>query len=162
MPVTDVTTDIDARTLTMTAEFAAPVDRVWDVYADARKLEQVWGPPGYPSTFVDHELKAGTRSTYYMTSPEGDKFGGYWNITSVDEGKAFELHDGFALDTDTFEPNTEMPESDSVYAFEATDTGTKAVYTTVYGSAEALQKVLDMGMIEGATAAIAQIDDLLA
>lgn len=31
-----------------------------------------------------------------------------------------------------------------------------------YPSAEGLQQVLDMGMIEGATAAIGQIDELLA
>jgi uncharacterized protein YndB with AHSA1/START domain len=34
MPVTDITPDIDARTLTIVADFAAPVERVWQVYAD--------------------------------------------------------------------------------------------------------------------------------
>ena len=47
MPVTGITTDVDTRTLTITAEFAAPVTRVWAMYADPRQLEQVWGPPGY-------------------------------------------------------------------------------------------------------------------
>ena len=73
MPVTDITKDIENRTLVITAEFAAPVERVWGLYEDARQLEQVWGPPTYPATFVDHELRAGARSTYYMTSPEGEK-----------------------------------------------------------------------------------------
>ena len=45
MPVTDVQHDLDALTLTITADFAAPVDRVWQVYADPRQLERVWGPP---------------------------------------------------------------------------------------------------------------------
>ena len=45
MPVTDITKDLDTRTLTITAEFAAPVERVWEIYADPRQLEQVWGPP---------------------------------------------------------------------------------------------------------------------
>jgi len=31
MPVTDVQHDLDTRTLTITADFAAPVQRVWDV-----------------------------------------------------------------------------------------------------------------------------------
>jgi uncharacterized protein YndB with AHSA1/START domain len=64
MPVTDVTKDLDNRVLTITAEFAAPVQRIWDLYADARQLEQVWGPPTYPATFVDHELAPGATSTY--------------------------------------------------------------------------------------------------
>ena len=85
MPVTGITTDVDTRTLTITAEFAAPVTRVWAMYADPRQLEQVWGPPEYPATFVDHDLRPGTRTTYYMTSPEGEKFAGYWDITDVVE-----------------------------------------------------------------------------
>ena len=74
MPVTDVQHDLDALTLTITADFAAPVERVWEVYADPRQLERVWGPPGYPATFVDHDLVPGGRMNYFMTSPDGDKF----------------------------------------------------------------------------------------
>lgn len=71
MPVIDITKDPDARTLTITAHFAAPVERVWRIYEDPRQLEQVWGPPQYPATFVAHELRPGTRTTYYMASPRG-------------------------------------------------------------------------------------------
>lgn len=59
MPVTDVQQDIDTRTLTIVAEFAAPVERIWQVYADPRQLEKVWGPPTYPATVVEHNLTPG-------------------------------------------------------------------------------------------------------
>ena len=160
MPVTDVQQDLDALTLTLTAEFAAPVERVWQVYADPRQLEKVWGPPTYPATFVDHDLRPGGRVTYFMTSPEGEKFAGYWEVTAVDEPRSFSFDDGFA-DQD-FNPNPALPVSHNVYSFTAHNGGTRATYVGTYESAEALQKVLDMGMVEGATAAIAQIDDLLA
>jgi uncharacterized protein YndB with AHSA1/START domain len=160
VPVTDVQQDLDALTLTLTAEFAAPVERVWQVYADPRQLEKVWGPPTYPATFVDHDLRPGGRVTYFMTSPEGEKFAGYWEVTAVDEPRSFSFDDGFA-DQD-FNPNPALPVSHNVYSFTAHDGGTRATYVGTYESAEALQKVLDMGMVEGATAAIAQIDDLLA
>ena len=39
MPVTDVQRDLDNRSLTIVADFAAPVERVWQVYADPRQLE---------------------------------------------------------------------------------------------------------------------------
>ena len=68
MPVTDVKKDMDNLTLTIVADFAAPVERIWEVYADARQLERVWGPPTHPATFVDHSLTPGSRSTYFMTS----------------------------------------------------------------------------------------------
>ena len=160
MPVTDITKDLDTRTLTITAEFAASVERVWAMYADPRQLEQVWGPPEYPATFVEHDLRAGGRTTYYMTSPEGEKFAGYWEITDVDAPRRFAFRDGFA-DAD-LQPNPELPVSRNVYAFEEREGGTRAVFTSTYDSAEAMQTVLDMGMEEGARSSINQIDGFLA
>ena len=63
-------------TLTITAHFTAPVERIWQVYADPRQLEKVWGTPEYPATVVDHSLTPGGRVTYFMTGPEGDRFYG--------------------------------------------------------------------------------------
>jgi uncharacterized protein YndB with AHSA1/START domain len=160
VPVTDIRQDPDNRTLIITAEFAAPVERVWQVYADPRQLEKVWGPPTYPATVVDHDLKPGGRMTYYMTSPEGEKFAGYWHITAVDEPHSFAFDDGFA-DLD-FNPNPDLPVSTNVYSFAPHEGGTRATYVNTYATAEGLQKVLDMGMIEGSRGAIGQIDGLLA
>lgn len=160
MPVTDVQKDIDNLTLTITAEFAAPVERVWQVYADPRQLEKVWGPPTYPATVVDHSLTPGGRVTYFMTAPEGEKFAAWMEIVSVDEPHGFAFRDGFA-DAD-FNPVDSMPVSTNEYRFESSGEGTRAVYTTSYETAEDMQTVLDMGVLDGTTSAINQIDDLLA
>ena len=160
MPVTDITKDIERRTFAITAEFAAPVERVWALYADPRQLEQVWGPPEYPATFVAHDLRPGGRMTYYMTSPEGERFAGYWDVDEVDQPSRFAFRDGFA-DAD-LNPNPDLPVSRNDYTFVATDEGTRAVFTSTFDSAEDLQKVLDMGIEEGATSAINQIDGFLA
>ena len=40
--------------------------------------------------------------------------------------------------------------------------GTLATFVSAYATVEALQKVLDMGVVEGASSAINQIDDLVA
>ena len=39
-----------ALTLTLEAEFDAPPERVWQLWADPRQLERWWGPPTYPAT----------------------------------------------------------------------------------------------------------------
>lgn len=160
MPVTHVTPDLDSLTLTLVAEFAAPVERIWALYADPRQLERVWGPPSHPATFVAHELTVGARTTYYMTGPNGERYAGYWVLTAVDEPRGFDFDDGFA-DAE-FKPNPDLPVSHNRYRFEAIATGTRATYTSTYASREALQQVLDMGVVEGASAAINQIDGLLA
>jgi len=161
VPVTDVAHDLDNRTLTITAEFAAPVERIWQVYADPRQLEQVFGPPTHPATFVEHDLSPGGRAHYFMTSPEGERYYGWWKVTTVDEPRSFAFEDGFAAD-DTFTPVADLPVSKNVYSFEATSGGTRATFTSTYDSPEALQKVLDMGVVEGASSAIDQIDGLVA
>lgn len=160
MPVTDVRHDLDELTLTITAEFAAPVERVWQIYADPRQLERIWGPPTYPATFVDHDLRPGGRCTYYMTSPEGEKFAGWWEVKTVEEPREFTFEDGFA--DEEFNPLPDMPVSHNAFTFTPVDGGTRATYLSTYASADALQKVLDMGVVEGASTAINQIDDLLA
>ncbi|MFV9428805.1 SRPBCC family protein [Rhodococcus aetherivorans] len=160
MPVTDVRHDPDKLTLTITAEFAAPVARIWQVYADPRQLEKVWGPPTFPATVVDHNLKPGTRTTYFMTGPDGEKYAGYWDITAVDEPASFSFLDGFA--EPDFNPKPELPVSDNVFTFAEHEGGTRATYVSTYQSAEALQQVLDMGAVEGASSAINQIDELVA
>ena len=160
MPVTDVQHDLDALTLTITADFAAPAQRIWQIYADPRQLEKVWGPPTYPATVVDHDLVPGGRTTYYMTGPDGDKHAGYWLIATVDEPRGFTFDDGFA-DLD-FNPLPDMPVSKNAYTFVEHDGATRAVYVSTYASREALQQVLDMGIVEGTSLSINQIDDLIA
>jgi len=160
MPVTNIRKDTENLSLTITADFAAPVERVWQIYADPRQLEKVWGPPEYPATFVDHDLSPGGRITYFMSGPEGEKYPGYWEVTAVDEPTSFSFSDGFA-DAD-FNPDPTLPVSVNVYTFTEHDGGTRATYVSTYESAEALEKVVDMGIIEGSSSAIGQIDDLIA
>lgn len=160
MPVLDTTHDEETLTLTMVAEFAAPPERVWEVYADPRQLERVWGPPTYPATVVDHSLTPGGRVTYYMTSPEGEKFCGLWEVFAVEAPERLAFRDYFA--DEEFNVDSSMPGSSSVYTFEAIDGGTRATYESTFDSLEGLKTVLDMGMVEGATSAMAQIDELLA
>lgn len=160
MPVTDIQHDLDANTLTLTAEFNASVDRVWDLYADPRKLERWWGPPSYPATVTKHEFKPGGRVNYYMTSPEGEKFGGLWDITSIEEGKVLEFNDGFA----DAEGNvlTDMPTGRIRIEFAEQDGRTLITSVTTYSRTEDLQKVLDMGVVEGTRESMGQMDQLLA
>ena len=152
--------DLDNRTLTITAEFAAPVERVWQVYADPRQLEKVWGPPTYPATVVDHDLTPGGRMTYFMTSPEGEKFAGYWEITAVDEPHGFAFVDGFA-DLD-FNPNPDLPVSTNVYSFADARRRHPRDLRDHLRDRRGAAEGAGHGHGRGCPAAIDQIDDLVA
>lgn len=159
MPVIEVIKDVDAHSITIVAEFSATVERLWQLYSDPRQLEKVFGPPTYPATFVEHELTEGSTSKYFMTSPEGVKYPGLWRITGVDRPNGFTFEDFFA--TEHFEPAEDLPASECSYSFERAGEGVRATYVSVFASAEALQEVLDMGMEEGATSSVNQIDAFL-
>ena len=98
MSVTSIVNDRGAKTMTLTAEFDAPLERVWEIWADPRKLERWWGPPSYPATVENHDLTPGGSVTYYMTGPEGDKPRGWWKVISADPPHHLEFEDGFADD----------------------------------------------------------------
>ena len=71
MPVVSSVKNVEALTMTFVAEFEADVDRVWQVWADPRKLERWWGPPTWPATFERFEFEPGGQVRYYMTGPDG-------------------------------------------------------------------------------------------
>lgn len=160
MPITSVTRDPEALTMTVVADFRAPLQRLWEVYVDPRQLERFWGPPEYPATFTRHDAAPGGRSAYSMTGPEGDSHGGYWEWLSVDPLKGFEVRDGFA--TPDGQPNAEMPSMRMQFTFEETAEGSRVTTTTHFGSLEELEQLVDMGMEEGMRAAMGQMDAVLA
>lgn len=161
MPVTDVTKDAEALTMTIAAEFDAPVERVWQLWSDPRQLERWWGPPTYPATFTEHDLTPGGVAAYYMTGPEGERHYGWWKVTSVDAPKRLEFEDGFADESGT--PTTDIPSTtSSITLDEREGGGTRVDITTRFPSIEAMEKYLSMGVEEGTREALSQIDDILA
>lgn len=160
MTVTNVQKDTENLTLTLTAEFRAPIDRVWKMWSDPRRLEKWWGPPTYPATFVQHELTRGARVTYFMTGPEGDQHHGWWRIVAVNGPASLEFEDGFA-DGDG-KPNLEMPTMKVRVTLVASAGVTTMTIASRFASIEHMEKLVAMGMVEGLTAAVGQIDALLA
>ena len=160
MPVIAVTKDPESLTMTVVAEFDVPLRRLWDAYLDPRLLERFWGPPTYPAIFTRHDGCVGGRSEYAMTGPEGDVSRGYWEWVAVDELKGFEVRDGFADEDGS--PDTAMPAMRMVFAFESLGAGSRVTTTTYFPSVEALEQLLGMGMEQGMTAAMGQMQDVLA
>lgn len=153
----------DPQTLTMTieAEFKAPPERVWQLWADPRQLERWWGPPNYPATFTRHEFVPGGRIEYHMTGPDGGKYRGYWELLEMDAPRRLVFSDGFANADGT--PNTDLPLTRAHVRIEDVGDGrTRMVFEGVFPSTEAMEQILAMGTEEGLTAAMGQIDAILA
>ncbi|MDQ4215050.1 SRPBCC family protein [Microbacterium capsulatum] len=159
MPVTDVITDPQALTLSVTAEFPAPVERLWKAYADPRQLERFWGPPGWPATFTSFDHTVGGFAQYRMNGPKGESSSGSWEFTHIDEPRGFEVIDRFVGDDGR--PLPDMPAMRMTFAFEPFDGGSRMVTVSHFASVEALEQVVAMGVVEGTKMAMSQLDAVL-
>ena len=161
MTVTALRKDPEALTMTLDAEFDAPAERVWQLWADPRQLERWWGPPTYPATVTSHDLRPGGRVEYHMTGPEGDQPRGYWDIVEAEAPHRLVFRDGFANDDGT--PNADMPLNEARVSIEEIGAGrTRMSIKSIFADTAAMEQQIAMGMEEGLKQAVGQIDAILA
>ena len=158
MTVTAVRKDAQRLTLAVEAEFDAPVERIWQLWADPRQLERWWGPPAYPATFTKHDLAPGSRVEYHMTGPAGDQPHGYWDVLEVEPPRRILLRDACGNADGT--PNSEN--TIRVAIEEIAPGRTRMSIETVFPSTEAMEQALANGTDVGLSQAVSQIEAILA
>ncbi|HEX6229191.1 MAG TPA: SRPBCC domain-containing protein [Solirubrobacterales bacterium] len=160
MSVTSIDKDLERLTLTLVADFDAPAERVWQLWADPRQLERWWGPPSHPATVEEHDLTPGGNVTYFMTGPEGERHRGWWRVSSVDPPRSLEFTDGFADEDGN--PISDMPTSTVRVEFGEHDGGTRMEMRSTFDSREQMEELIKMGAEQGLQEAVGQMDALLA
>jgi uncharacterized protein YndB with AHSA1/START domain len=152
MSVTSVHKDPDARTMTITTEYDASVDRVWQLWSDPRQLERWWGPPTHPATVVDHDLTPGGEVIYFVTGPEGDRSPGSWRVLAVEPPRRLEFDLG----------DPDIPTVTIRVRVDARPGGgTRMTIEASFPSSDAMDRLIVMGFEEGLTSALGQIDGVL-
>lgn len=160
MPITSLTSDAEALTLTLVGDYPVQVARLWEAFADPRQLEKFWGPETWPATFLRHDFAVGGFAHYYMTGPDGSVHHGWWRFVAVEPERRFEIEDGFA--DEEGRPMDGLPDMRMVFTFESTATGSRFTSVTTFPSLEAMEQLAEMGMVEGLRSAVGQLDDVLA
>lgn len=160
MTILGTTKDPETLTFTIIAEWPAPPSRLWQIWSDPRQLERWWGPPTWPATFEEHDVVVGGRSSYYMTGPEGEKARGWWRFVALDEPHRLEFTDGFSDESGA--PDGSMPTIQIRVDLDEVSTGTRMTITSRFATADQMEQLVQLGMVEGITAALGQIDGLLA
>ena len=160
MSVSSVDKDFDNLTITVVADFDAPVEKVWELWADPRQLERWWGPPSHPATVEKHELTPGGDVAYFMTGPEGEKYHGWWRVSAVDAPNSLEFTDGFGDDDGN--PVEDMPASKVRMELTEQDGRTRMEMRSTFDSREQMEQIVSMGAVEGIQQSVGQMDALLA
>jgi len=160
MSIVSVEKDFDRLSLLLVAEFDAPIERVWQLWADPRHLERWWGPPTHPATVEKHDLATGGEVAYFMTGPDGERPRGWWRVTSVNPPRALEFTAGFANQDGT--PNADTPTTVVEVRLTERAGGTRMELRFGFDSREHMEQVERWGAFDVFPQSVAQMDALLA
>ena len=150
--------DKKTKTVSITAEFDADRDLVWDAYTKAELLDQWWAPKPFTSRTTVMDFREGGRRFYAMVSPEGQERWVLQQYTSITPKTNFKLFNAFADENE----NPELPGSDWDFNFSDRN-GSTTVHISIYNeSLERLERLIELGFKEGMTAQLKNLDELLA
>ncbi len=83
-----------------------------------------------------------------------------WTVTLVDAPNRLEFDDGFADADGT--PDTSIESTHSIITLEAAGGGTRMTLLSQFPNIQTLEQMVEMGMEEGMTLALGQIEAILA
>jgi uncharacterized protein YndB with AHSA1/START domain len=147
----------ETKTVSITKEFDATRDLVWDAYTKAELLDQWWAPKPFASRTKVMEFREGGRRFYAMVSPDGDERWAVQKYTSITPKTNFKFFNAFA-DKDE---NMELPGSNWDLMFHEND-GKTTVNITIYNeSLERMERVIAMGFQQGTEAQLQNLEELL-
>lgn len=139
--------------------FHAPIEKVFDAYTTKSQFEQWFHPNGASTEVYEFDVVSGGRAFYAIKAP------GMTSYTIAEYNKVQRPHlleyiDSFA--TANGKKDTKMPSMKVILEFEKSDKNTTTVTSTsVFPTKEAAQQVVDMGIEQGMTQTLNQLEQLL-
>ena len=161
-----VTKDLENKTLVVERTFDAPKENVWRAYSEKDMFEGWWGPEGWVTTTKEFDFRQGGKIHYCMKcvdEKQGEFFGqeswGLMVIETIDAPNSFSAMDYFSDASGA--PNANMPAQRFVVEFVDEGGRTRLVNRSVSESAEQLEQLVQMGMIEGFASQLNRLEALL-
>lgn len=161
-----VTKDLENKTLVIEYVANGPKEKVWRAYADKEWFEKWWGPEGWQTTTKEFDFKPGGKVHYDMKcidKNQGEWFGqhswGLMVIDTIDEPNSFSYTDYFSDEQGTL--NKEMPVLKITNEFIEEDGKTRIISRSLADTAEQIEQLLQMGVVEGFSSQLNRLDELM-
>lgn len=151
---------VEGRVLTLTRTFDAPRELVFAAYSQCEHLKHWWGPTGWTLPVCEIDFRPGGTWYYCMRSPDGENACGLMTYHEIVAPERIVATDGFADEEGNLV--TEMPSMRNTLIFSEADGKTTLTNRIQFASTADLQKVTEMGMMEGITQTFARLDAYLA
>jgi uncharacterized protein YndB with AHSA1/START domain len=157
---TTIRTDLDAGTMYVERVFDAPRELVFKAWSEADRLKQWWGPKDWTVPFCTVDFRVGGVWHYCMQGPDGTQSWGKGIYTEIAAPSRIVYTDMFSDEAGNASPS--MPEIGISVDFLDEGGKTRVVSRADFGSREALESLLQMGMVEGMTQTWDRLEQYLA
>lgn len=148
------------RELILTRDFDAPPSLLFEMWSDCKHLKNWWGPKEWPMHECRMDFRVGGEWHYCLRGPKKeDESWGKSIYREIDKPSRL-VYDDFFCDKDG-NINQNMPGMKIVVEFHDLQGKTRLVSSSTFDSAEALQKVMEMGVVEGMSGTMDRLDEYL-
>lgn len=141
--------------IVISRQVKAPPERVFDAFTDPAHISLWWGPRGFTTSTLEHDLRVGGRWRFIMHGPDGKDWDNRIDYTEVVPSARLAYHHGRDADADPHQWNV-------VITFDELDGGTLVTLRMFFASAEQYQEKLEIGAVEGGNQTLTRLDEYLA
>ena len=153
----DFSVNKESKTVYITREFNADLELVWEAWTTAEMLDQWWGPKPMVAKTKVMNFEVGGRRFWAMVSPDGQERWFIQKYTSISPKTNFKTFNTFA-DKDE---NPELQGSEWDFSFSEQNGRTKVSITIYNGSLARMEKMIEMGALQGCAMQFKNLDELL-
>ena len=155
----DFSVNKDSHTIKVLREFSADLTDVWDAWTKPELLDRWWAPKPYQTRTKSMDFREGGVWLYAMISPEDLTHWCRTDYKKIEDKKSISGLDAFSDEHGNV--NATFPRSQFTTGFRENGSTTTVSITTVYDNLSDLETVIQMGLEEGLTKALDNLEQYL-
>ncbi|RYE20934.1 MAG: hypothetical protein EOP51_16745 [Sphingobacteriales bacterium] len=150
--------DLANKQLNVTRQFNAPVELVWQAWTDAEILDQWWAPKPYRAETKSMDFREGGHWLYAMVSPQDER---NWCIVDYASIQQLQNIKSSAAFCDEHGKKIDFPVMQWEQQFTGNGDIATVKVTITFDKVEDMEQIVGMGMQEGFSAALQNLDHYL-
>jgi uncharacterized protein YndB with AHSA1/START domain len=154
-----ITRDTANKTLHVTREFSATVDKVWKAWTESEVLDKWWAPKPWKTETVAMDFSEGGQWLYYMAGPTGERHYCRVDFETIITGQRFTATALFCDEHGAQASNMPVMHWDNT--FKATATGSIVEVALSFDKETHMKDIIAMGFEQGFTMGLGNLEELL-
>lgn len=154
-----ITQDLPGKTVIVTRDFDAPLEKVWRAFSQRDILDKWWAPKPFGIETRSLDFKPGGIWHFCMLGTKGERF--WWRVDyiAIDPQRSITTTSGPSDENASL--NDTRPSMKRLTEFTSTPTGTLVTITIKFEDEAHLRTMVEGGMLAGTTAVFNNLDELL-